>query len=177
MSTKNSEITPLNQGGLKENRIEHSQDSIKGEWDAIDAACRDADRISAKLPPNHRDTLLPDGMVIRAYFQRAEALKHLQRWVAHFVIAEEPEMEEFSGLPVIRCWNVPQSGKRISPNHHLYQDYKAVTGLRGLVIAGNHGPSAVLGSFLRDVQIEAVTQCRDSLDESPHRPMGGHRRR
>ena len=122
MSTKNREIAPLEQGSLRENRPGQTGDSTKGEWDAIDAACRDAERISAKLPPNHRDTLLPDGLVIRAHFQRAEPLKHLQRWVAHFVIAKEPEMGEFCGLPIIRCWNVPKLGKRVSPSHNLYQD-------------------------------------------------------
>ena len=132
-------------------------DSVTDEWAAIDAAIQDSEQVVAKIGPNYRDTLLPAGKVIRVHLVRTEEIKHFNRWIGHFVIADEPEMEEFAGLPIIRGWNKPERGKRLSPNHHLQQDYRAVTGLREFVVPKNHGHSAVLGSFLKNVQVEALT--------------------
>ncbi len=158
MSTKNREIAPLEQGGLRENRLGQAGGSTQGDWDAIDAFVLDAERTESKLAPHYRETVLPDGMPIIAHFVRAEHLKYNRRWIAHFLIADQPEMEEFAGLPIICGWNAPEPGKRVSPSHNLGRDYKAVTGRRVLVVPRNHGPSAVLGSFLKGVLVEAVTK-------------------
>ena len=128
------------------------------EWNEIDAFVADAEKAAKRLAPDYRETLLPDGMPVLVHFERAENLPHLRRWIAHFVIAKVPDMGDFAGLPIICAWNAPKPGKRVSPSHNLYRDYKAVTGLRGLVVPGNHGPSAVLGSFLSGVLVEAVTR-------------------
>ena len=139
-------------------KLATARDVESNEWTAEDAAIAASEHLAARLGPDYRDTLLPAGFVVRAHFVGADTIRGTGRWVAHFLIAEDPEMGQFASLPIIRAWNPPVPGTRVARNHNLYRDYRAVTHLRALAVPKNHGPAAVLGSFLADVQIEGPTR-------------------
>lgn len=112
----------------------------------------------ATAAPDYRCTRLPNGTPIRAFFRHSEVLPTQKRWIGHFTIS--PDLEsECAGMPIIAAWNPPQLGRRLSPRHNLARDYRAVTGLSARpFFPKNHGHRAILGMFLLDVEVHAVTR-------------------
>ncbi len=127
------------------------------DGNSVDSAILDMMVHGANAAPDYRCTLLPDGMPIRAFFRHSAELRWQRRWIGHFTISPDIE-SEFAGMPIIAAWNQPQLGRRLSPRHNLARDYRAVTGLSARpMFPKKHGHRAILGMFLLDAEVHAIT--------------------
>jgi hypothetical protein len=142
-------------------------------WADIDQAIAEGESAAERIPPSYRHTLLADGAIIRAQLVDVQAgrVGSRTKWFAIFEISEDDDQVEARRLPILRGYNAPREGW-LSPQHALAVDYVTVTGLRlypmpketnrdleyaKYLRRETRRARLVLGSFLKDVQIEAHT--------------------
>jgi hypothetical protein len=134
----------------------------EAEWADVDRALDLAEAEERRLPPNYRDTLLPDGarVVIGLRDVDLGRVGGAEKWLALFTIQEVLDVPEgariaYNGATLLRSWNAPARGW-IARQHALAQDWQAVTG-RPLRTVPKTSPRAIVGAFLRGVLVEAET--------------------
>ncbi len=142
-------------------------------WHDIDRAIEAAAKAEGQLPPSYRETKLPDGLRIISQYKDVAVgnIGGKDKWLATFQIIESSGGAELVGYPILRSWNIPLGG-RLSPQHHLAIDWQNVTKRRPLPLppqqqadvsredwirAETRRARRYLGSFLKDIQVEART--------------------
>jgi len=124
------------------------------DWAEVDQAIAHQRKTEKEVGPSYRETLIDDCECVVVAFEKVDVAKVFgkPKWIVHFRVVEGLWKE----LPLIRGYNPPKS-LWFSPHHSLAKDYLAVTGLRLRSLPKRISPRGFLGSFLRDVWVEAET--------------------
>ena len=129
----------------------------------VDSFLEDVEKAESKLPPYYRDTLLPPGALVVVSWRDVEVgnIAGAEKWFSLSEILECPDLEphhaeELRGHVLLRSYNPPKR-RWLARNHALFQDWQAVTG-RPLKTVPKRSPRAILGAFLKDVQVLAKTR-------------------
>jgi hypothetical protein len=130
------------------------------EWKEADSFLAGHAERDASIP-DYRDTLLPEGQVVRAMFRSVDhhVMDGTHKWYVIFDLYGSDALA--TGKVILRVYRVPEVGSHFARNKNLYIDFRRVVHeLRKpptLTRRCVEHPRGYLASWLQGVMVEAVT--------------------